>query len=146
MRNDADEGNTRRRGGNGAGGSSDPSSSSSDSSESEESSSSTSSYSAHAARSRNNSDGYTGDSSSSEDEGYRPIIRREKRSKKVTVVYGGTLEKDPQAPYLKQGDAASKVAIRVKYLKHLKKNDIGQRTRPPEYRTHPKAVVECQGG
>ena len=31
----------------------------------------------------------------------------------------------------------------MRYLKYLKTHDLGQRTRPPEYRTYPKAVVEC---
>ena len=119
----------------------DPSSDSSDSTESTETSSTQTSSSTSTEPSSDT--GFTGDSSESEDEGYRPITRREKRSKKVTVVYGGTLDKDPKAPYLKQGDASSRAAFRVKYLKYLKNHDIGQPTRPPEYRTHPKAVVEC---
>ena len=29
------------------------------------------------------------------------------------------------------------------YIKYLKVHDLGRRTRPPEHRTYPKAVVEC---
>ena len=59
------------------------------------------------------------------------------------MVYGGTAEKDVKAPWMKHGDAAARAAFRIKYLKYLKIHDMGQRTKPPEYRTYPKAVVEC---
>lgn len=76
-------------------------------------------------------------------EAYRPRLERPRRDKRVTVVYGDTLEKDPKAPWLKHGDAASRDDFRVRYLRYLKIHDVGQRTRPPEYRTFPKVVVEC---
>ena len=56
------------------------------------------------------------------DEGaYRPHrTRRANRAgkKRVTVVYGGTLAKDPKAPYMKNGDDASRKAFRESYLKY----------------------------
>ena len=125
----------------------DPSSSSSSSSETtstSESTSSTDSTSHSTSGSSDSNEGYDGSSSDGGDEGtYRFVKPKKRKDKRVTVVYGGALEKDPKPPFLKHGDAASRAAFRLKYLKYVKTHELGQRTRPADYRTYPKAVVEC---
>ena len=41
---------------------------------------------------------YTGDNSSGEDDGYRPIPRRKKRHKRAVVIYGDTVDKNSKSP------------------------------------------------
>ena len=108
--------------------SSDPSSDSSSSSGTTSTSSTTSSTDSSSAGSGSSDDvdGYDGSSSSSEDEGvYRFVKPRARKDKRVTMVYGGALEKDPKPPYLylKHGDAGSKTVFRVKYVKYVKQHE-----------------------
>lgn len=79
--------------------------------------------------------GYTEDESSEEEETYRVPRRRAPVNKQVTVVYGGTLEKDPRSPWLKNGDEASRTALfRLAYLKYIKK--------PRSWATHSASRVQ----
>ena len=88
----------------------------------------------------------TDSSSESEDEeceGYREVGRREHGHRRTAVVYNGDDLKGLNAPVLKYGDKAARKAFRVAYLIYVAEHENRMRSRMPEDRVLPRAVVEC---
>ena len=85
-------------------------------------------------------------SSESEDEGYegyRRIRRQEYAPRRTAVVYNGDDLKGLNSPVLKYGDKAARKAFRVTYLTYVAEHENRMRSRMPEDRVLPRAVVEC---